>query len=271
MLYTLDINVPDDLPVNEARHARSIVLNRMAGVLSDVVGATGSVRTIDLDSPTPATADDRPDLDDPGVRYSAGYSEGFTKGWAMAMTTRAVVSETAALPEVLPRVAAGLRAAAADPVPEYPEPEFPDRMPAGAALNLGPLIIDDPDYPGRTTTAAELARRYAPDNGPDTATLPAQTMQPAGRRPTAGPGAPISAWDSLTPDVATAAYAFPERPDIGATHIDSEDAVWEFDDWARDHHPYWQRMTYPAQWGEEVPGTSVVTLTVEDERPRNVS
>lgn len=273
MLYTLDITISDDLPPDEIHRARSIVLSRMAGVLSDVVGATGSLRTIDLDT---VPDDDEPDpAAAAAAQFGVGYNAGFNNGWSMAMNANAVMANIAPLPEAMTRVAAGLRDDDTPPPDPEPapaaaphwfddadtEPEFPDRMHIGPAAGMGALLVDDPDHPGQTVTAADLARRYRAANGPATLTLP---TPPPGPRPVGGPGAPISAFDKLTAETATYAYAFPDRPRLAAEHTDSEDAQWEFNDWDRDNAPYWLRQTYPAKWGEEVPGTSTITLTVDD-------
>lgn len=82
-------------------------------------------------------------------------------------------------------------------------------------------------------------------------TEPSGSYRPTGKRPKAGPGAPVSAYDMLTPETAHNDYGFPRHPGDRNEHTDSEGGLWRFEGVP---NRQWERLTYPDDWGPVATG-----------------
>ncbi len=74
------------------------------------------------------------------------------------------------------------------------------------------------------------------------------TNRPDGDRPAPGPGAPVSAYDSLALSVGWS-YGFPQAPENHDCHTDTEGAEWAYDESRRT----WDRLCYPREWAPASP------------------
>ena len=273
MLLQLDIDVPDDLA--DGAHVRAEALARMGGVLAEMsqAGALGAVRTMDLSKVDDTDTEEQ----ESHGQYGAGYNDGFNNGYALGFT--AADQQRVQHAAIAPQPPRDL------PAPSEPLPDGPERydyasvtpihpgapvqtilLPVSGGPDVighehfgappvafGPLLIDDPANPGHRITAAEAVRRAQKLQD-------AAARRPAGVRPLSGPGSPVSAYDELPATIAFDRYEFPQYPEHGRPHSDSEGAHWRY---CGDRQA-WVRDTYPPVWGE---ASTVEPLTVHMDDP----
>lgn len=196
-------------------------------------GMTGDLHTIDL-----SALDNEPEEDSPDLArakgFGDGYGAGFGDGWRKAETMLG-----------------------AAPAPQPPSQFLPlGHLPATPDVDT--LLNETRLTPAQTQTPEEttgILPRYADDGR--FRTLDAMQAAadrgapPEGERPKAEPGAPISAYDELSPSTAADFYGFPDYPDDRSRHTDDEGAGWVFSG----YDPRgWHRTSYPAEWGPAAAG-----------------
>lgn len=286
MLLTLSIDVGDSTP-DERAHISGLLAETLARGLRH--GHTGTLSMVDLAED--AEVSDAEVISDYRRGFRDGYGDGYSDGHHQAPRVKAADRGHTGLtlpgpdlydfpPDALARaekIADRATIARADQAQAVHVP--------GATIGSGgsptsahtfgiqreydtdvfPPVMPVPD------TAAEPAPwLYSQVAAELQAALPPQIQRPDGDRPSPGPGAPVSAYDVLTPDVAESAFGFPpaatREPSASGgwfasarTWTDSEGARWAY----MPNRNQWDRRTYPTEWGA-APKNVIPTMYVTD-------